>query len=69
MASSKKESTSIFQQAYETLVFEEIRTSNITATPSLKADIQRRIAAQLYYAAFPEKTLEPKLFYLHSVLY
>ena len=32
-------------------MFEDIKSSNSNYSPSVKADIQRKISAQLYYAA------------------
>jgi hypothetical protein len=39
-----------FQHIYESLIFEDIKTTSGNFSPSLKADLQRKIAAQLYYS-------------------
>ncbi len=39
-----------FQHTYESLIFEDIKTTSGNFSPSLKADLQRKIAAQLYYS-------------------
>ncbi|KAI9558589.1 hypothetical protein GHT06_015377 [Daphnia sinensis] len=40
-----------FQHICESLVFEDIKTSNGKTSPSLRADIQRKTLSQLYYAS------------------
>ncbi len=40
-----------FQHIFESLMFEDIKSSKTHCSPSLKADIQRKILAQLYYSA------------------
>ncbi|EFX75995.1 hypothetical protein DAPPUDRAFT_322816 [Daphnia pulex] len=39
-----------FQHIFESLMFEDIKTTSGNLNPSQKADIQRKIAAQLYYS-------------------
>ncbi len=39
-----------FQHIFESLMFEDIKTTSGNFNPSQKADIQRKIAAQLYYS-------------------
>ena len=50
MANSNESNTN-FQHIFESLMFEDIKSSNSNYSPSVKADIQRKISAQLYYAA------------------
>lgn len=40
-----------FQHIFESLIFEDIKNTNGNINPSLKADIQRKIAAQLYFSS------------------
>ena len=46
-----------FQSVYESLVLQELEAlRNKSSTPSSKAEIQRKILAQLYFAANSEQS-------------
>lgn len=44
-----------FQHVFESLVFEDIKATNGKSSPSIRADVQRRTLAQLYYASNSRK--------------